>query len=205
MRYNIGDKVVLLDGRKYTIMGIEKEYYHRLDLIKEKYVTYEGYTHRGSLTLKKVFSENDIDHDKTSELDKEENFKYKVGQEVYLNTGEACTIITVIENSESPYHVLDSKGFRQVSEDDIDHNKTMGIEKNINSQRESLERDIKSLKNIITEVKDGAIYSEKIIINEAYPSNPNLGEYSSVYRFIEVTLELVEELEELMDTEKYNL
>ena len=48
-------------------------------------------------------------------------------------------------------------------------------------------------------MQDGAEFSKPVIIGEAYPSNPYLGEFSSVYSFIEATEKLIEELEKLVE------
>ena len=61
-----------------------------------------------------------------------------------------------------------------------------------------LEDKLLSLKEDIEYVKEGAEFSDPIIMREAYPSNPDLGEFSSVYTFIEVTLKLVRDLEKII-------
>lgn len=63
----------------------------------------------------------------------------------------------------------------------------------------SLEKKLFNLKEDIRYVKDGAEFSKPVILNEAYPSNPYLGEFGSVYAFIEATEKLIEELEKLVE------
>lgn len=58
------------------------------------------------------------------------------------------------------------------------------------------------LKEDIDFVREGAEFSEPIIMREAYPSNPDLGEFSSVYTFIEVTLKLMDELDKILEEEE---
>lgn len=62
----------------------------------------------------------------------------------------------------------------------------------------NLEKKILNLKEDIRHVKDGVEFSKPIIMGEAYPTNPYLGEFGSVYAFIEATEKLIEELEELV-------
>lgn len=66
----------------------------------------------------------------------------------------------------------------------------------------SIKEKILALEEDITFVKEGAEYSEPMIMREAYPSNPDLGEFSSVYTFIEVTLKLIKDLEEIIEDAK---
>ena len=63
----------------------------------------------------------------------------------------------------------------------------------------SLKKKLLNLKEDIKYVKDGAEFSKPIIMAEAYPTNPYLGEFSSVYDFIEATESLIEELEKLVE------
>ena len=63
----------------------------------------------------------------------------------------------------------------------------------------TLEKKLLNLKEDIKYVKDGAEFSKPVIMGEAYPTNPYLGEFSSVYAFIEATEKLIEELEELLE------
>ena len=63
----------------------------------------------------------------------------------------------------------------------------------------SLEKKLLNLKEDIRHVRDGVEFSKPIIIAEAYPTNPYLGEFSSVYDFIEATESLIEELEKLIE------
>ena len=51
----------------------------------------------------------------------------------------------------------------------------------------TLEKKLLNLKEDIRYVKDGAEFSKPVIMEEAYPTNPYLGEFSSVYSFIEAT------------------
>ena len=62
----------------------------------------------------------------------------------------------------------------------------------------TLEKKLLNLKEDIRYVKDGAEFSKPVIMAEAYPTNPYLGEFSSVYAFIEATEKLIEELEKLL-------
>ena len=63
----------------------------------------------------------------------------------------------------------------------------------------TLEKKILNLKDDIRYVKEGAEFSKPVIMNEAYPSNPYLGEFGSVYAFIEATEYLIGELEKLVE------
>ena len=63
----------------------------------------------------------------------------------------------------------------------------------------TLEKKLLNLKDDIKYVKDGAEFSKPVIMEEAYPTNPYLGEFSSVYSFIEATESLIEELEKLIE------
>lgn len=62
----------------------------------------------------------------------------------------------------------------------------------------SVKNKLLALKEDIEYVREGAEFSEPIIMREAYPSNPDLGEFSSVYTFIEVTLDLLDELDKIL-------
>ena len=66
----------------------------------------------------------------------------------------------------------------------------------------SVEQKLLNLEEDIKYVKVGAEYSDPIIMREAYPSNPDIGEFSSVHTFIEVTLKLVEDLENIIEEAK---
>lgn len=63
----------------------------------------------------------------------------------------------------------------------------------------TLEKKLLNLKEDIRYVRDGAEFSKPVIMAEAYPTNPYLGEFSSVYAFIEATEKLIEELEKLVE------
>ena len=63
----------------------------------------------------------------------------------------------------------------------------------------NLEKKLLNLKEDIRHVRDGAEFSKPVIMGEAYPTNPYLGEFSSVYSFIEATESLIEELEKLLE------
>ena len=63
----------------------------------------------------------------------------------------------------------------------------------------SLEKKLLNLKGDIRYVRDGVEFSKPVIMAEAYPTNPYLGEFSSVYAFIEATESLIEELEKLIE------
>ena len=63
----------------------------------------------------------------------------------------------------------------------------------------NLEKKLLNLKEDIRHVRDGAEFSKPVIMEEAYPTNPYLGEFSSVYSFIEATESLIEELEKLIE------
>ena len=63
----------------------------------------------------------------------------------------------------------------------------------------NLEKKLLNLKEDIRHVRDGAEFSKPVIMGEAYPTNPYLGEFSSVYSFIEATESLIEELEKLIE------
>ena len=63
----------------------------------------------------------------------------------------------------------------------------------------SLEKKLLNLKEDIKYVGDGVEFSKPVIMAEAYPTNPYLGEFSSVYSFIEATESLIDELEKLIE------
>ena len=63
----------------------------------------------------------------------------------------------------------------------------------------TLEKKLLNLKEDIRYVGDGVEFSKPVIMAEAYPTNPYLGEFSSVYSFIESTESLIEELEKLIE------
>ena len=63
----------------------------------------------------------------------------------------------------------------------------------------TLEKKLLNLKEDIRYVGDGVEFSKPVIMAEAYPTNPYLGEFSSVYSFIEATESLIEELEKLIE------
>lgn len=63
----------------------------------------------------------------------------------------------------------------------------------------NIEKKLLNLKEDIRYVKDGAEFSKPVIMAEAYPTNPYLGEFGSVYAFIEATEKLIEELEKLVE------
>ena len=63
----------------------------------------------------------------------------------------------------------------------------------------TLEKKLLNLKEDIRYVRDGVEFSKPVIMGEAYPTNPYLGEFSSVYAFIEATEKLIEELEKLIE------
>ena len=63
----------------------------------------------------------------------------------------------------------------------------------------NIEKKLLNLKEGIRYVKDGAEFSRPVIMAEAYPTNPYLGEFGSVYAFIEATEKLIEELEKLVE------
>ena len=62
----------------------------------------------------------------------------------------------------------------------------------------TLEKKLLNLKENIRYVKDGVEFSKPVIMGEAYPTNPYIGEFGSVYAFIEATEKLIEELEKLV-------
>lgn len=66
----------------------------------------------------------------------------------------------------------------------------------------SVKNKLLGLKEDIDFVREGAEFSEPIIMRGAYPSNPDIGEFSSVHTFIEVTLKLVEDLEKIIEEAK---
>lgn len=63
----------------------------------------------------------------------------------------------------------------------------------------TLEKKLLNLKEDIKYVGDGVEFSKPVIMAEAYPTNPYLGEFSSVYSFIEATESLIDELEKLIE------
>ena len=63
----------------------------------------------------------------------------------------------------------------------------------------TLEKKLLNLKEDIEHVRVGVEFSKPVIMAEAYPTNPYLGEFSSVYAFIEATESLIEELEKLIE------
>lgn len=63
----------------------------------------------------------------------------------------------------------------------------------------TLEKKLLNLKEDIRYVKDGVEFSKPVIMGEAYPTNPYIGEFGSVYAFIEATEKLIEELEKLVE------
>lgn len=63
----------------------------------------------------------------------------------------------------------------------------------------TLENKLLDLKDDIRYVKDGVEFSKPVIMGEAYPTNPYIGEFGSVYAFIEATEKLIGELEKLVE------